>query len=95
MLHFYNVLSEMELRTQGSRPRPRTQKKIRGQGQSFRGQILSRPRTEMLETKAKDTKASVLQKKGLQNFFSGHLQKKKEKSSTKIFPGDFKKKKTV
>ena len=44
-------------------------KKIRGQGQSFRGQTLSRPRTGMLE--AKDTGASVLQtKKGLQNFFS-------------------------
>ena len=28
--------------------------KIRGQGQSFRGQTVSRPRTEMLETKAKD-----------------------------------------
>ena len=29
-------------------------KKIRGQGQSFRGQTLSRPRTGMLEAKAKD-----------------------------------------
>ena len=36
-------------------------KKIRGQGQPFRGQNLSRPRTGMLE--AKDTGASVLQKK--------------------------------
>ena len=43
------------------RPRPRTQKKseakakdtkkIRGQGQPFRGQTLSRPRTGMLEAK--------------------------------------------
>ena len=40
---------EMESRTQGSRPR--TQKKIRGQGQSFREQTLSRPRTGMLEAK--------------------------------------------
>ena len=49
-------------------------KKIRGQGQRqpFRGQTLSRPRTGMLETK--DTATSVLQKKGLQNFFSGDLQ---------------------
>ena len=40
-------------------------KKIRGQGQGqpFRGQTLSRPRTGMLEAKAKDTAASVLQKK--------------------------------
>ena len=46
-------------------------KKIRGQGQRqpFRGQTLSRPRTGMLEAKAKDASASVLQKKGLQNFF--------------------------
>ena len=29
-------------------------KKIQGQGQPFRGQTLSRPRTEMLEAKAKD-----------------------------------------
>ena len=36
-------------------------KKIRGQGQAFRGQTLSRPRTGMLE--AKDTSASALQKK--------------------------------
>ena len=34
---------ELESRTQGSRPR--TQKKIRGQGQPFRGQTLLRPRS--------------------------------------------------
>ena len=47
-------------------------KKIRGQGQGlpFRGQNLSRPRTGMLEAKAKDTGASVLQKKKVfKNFF--------------------------
>ena len=38
-------------------------KKIREQGQPFRGQTLSRPRTAMLEAKAKDTSASALQKK--------------------------------
>ena len=38
-------------------------KKIRGQGQPFRGQTLSRPRTGMLEAKTKDTSASALQKK--------------------------------
>ena len=44
-------------------------KKIRGQGrgQPFRGQTLSRPRTE-------DTAESVFQKKGLQKSFSGNLQ---------------------
>ena len=72
-------------------------KKIRGQGQGqgqpFRGQTLSRPRTGMLEAKAKDQghKAQVLskkKKKGLHKNFSGDLQKKKKKKKkvfTKIF----------
>ena len=83
-------LPEVESRTQGSRPRPRprTQKKLRGQGQGqgqpFRGQTLSRPRTGMLEAKAKDQghKAQVLSKK-----------KKKKKVFTKIFQAISKKKK--
>ena len=89
----------MESRTQGSRPRPRTQKKSeakakdslseyrhsRGQGQPFRVQTLSRPRTGMLEAKAKDTSASALpQKKGLHKNFLGDLLKKK-RSSQKFF----------
>ena len=50
-------------------------KKIRGQGQPFRGQTLSRPRTGMLEAKAKD---------------QGHKRKcspkkKKKRSSQKFF----------
>ena len=62
-------------------------KKIRGQGQGqgqpFRVQTLSRPRTGMLEAKAKDQghKRKVLskkkKKKGLHKNFSGDLQKKK------------------
>ena len=53
-----------------------------GQGQPFRGQTLSRPRTGMLEAKAKDQehKAQVLskkKKKGPHKNFSGDLQKKK------------------
>ena len=55
-------------------------KKIRGQdqGQPFRGQTLSRPRTEMLEAKAKDQghKAQVLsekKKKGLHKNLSSDL----------------------
>ena len=64
-------------------------KKIRGQGQLFRGQTLSRPRTGMLEAKAKDEghkrKCSPKKKrKGLRKNFSGDLQKKK-KVFTKIF----------
>ena len=68
-------------------------KKIQGQGQPFRGQTLSRPRTGMLEAKAKDQghKAQVLskkkKKKGLHKNFSGDLQnkKKKKRSSQKFF----------
>ena len=54
-------------------------KKIRGQGQGqpFRGQTLSRPRTGMLEAKAKDqghNRKCFPKKKGLQKSFSGNLQ---------------------
>ena len=67
-------------------------KKIRGQGQGqgqpCRGQTLSRPRTGMLEAKAKDQghkrKCSPKKKKkGLHKNFSGDLKKKKV--FTKIF----------
>ena len=44
------------------------QKKIEGQGQFFRGQTLSRPRTGMLEAKDQGPRPRV-QKKGLQIFF--------------------------
>ena len=63
-----------------SRTRPKTHKKIRsqGQGQPFRGQTLSRPRTGILE--AKDTSASDLQKeKLLQKNFSDDEQKRNTK----------------
>ena len=51
-------ITEVESRTQGSRPR--TQKKIRGQGQEqpFRGQTLSRPRTGMLKDQGHKRKCS-------------------------------------
>ena len=52
-------------------------KKIRGQGQPFRGQILSRPRTGMLEAKAKDqghSRKCSPKKKGLKKSFSDNLQ---------------------
>ena len=56
-------------------------KKIRGQGQGqgqpFRGQTLSRPRTGMLEAKAKDqghSRKCSPKKKGLQKSFPGNLQ---------------------
>ena len=69
----------MESRTQGSRPRPKTQKN-RGQGQPFQGRTLLRLRTGMLEAKAKDQghkRKCSPKKKGLYKNFSGDLQKKK------------------
>ena len=82
-------------------------KKIRGQGQGqgqpFRGQTLSRPRTGMLEAKAKDQghKAQVLSKKKKKKVFTKILQaiskkkkkKKKKKGLHKNFSGDLQKKK--
>ena len=70
-------VAEVDSRTQGSRPR--TQKKIRGQGQGqpFRGQTLSRPRTGMLEAKDQGHKRKCSsKKKGLHKNFSGDLHKK-------------------
>ena len=74
-------------------------KKIRGQGQGqpFRVQTLSRPRTGMLEAKAKDQghKAQVLsktkKKRSSQKFF--RRSPKKKRSSQKFFRRSPKKKK--
>ena len=74
----------MESRTQGLRPRPRTQKKFRGQGQT-----LSWPRTGILEAKDQGHSASVLQKKVFKQFFSGDLQKRKTKKVFANFPRGF------
>ena len=67
-------------------------KKIRGQGQGqpFRGQTLSRPRTGMLEAKAKDQrhkrKCSPKKKRSSQKFSRRPPKKKlKKKVFTKIF----------
>ena len=52
---FRRYLPEMESRNQRSRPRSRNQKHPRqGQRPTFRGQTLSRPRTGMVEARAKD-----------------------------------------
>ena len=58
-------------------------KKVRGQGQPFRGQILLRPRTGMLKAKSKVTGRKCSQKKGLKIFFQA-ISKKKTVSK-KIF----------
>ena len=55
-------------------------KKIQGQGQPFRGQTLSRPRTGMLEAKAKNQghsrKCSPNKKRVFKNFFQAISKKK-------------------
>ena len=85
------LFPEVESKTQGSRPRPKTQKKSeakakdtkkfrgQGQGQPFRGLTHSRPRTGMLEAKAKDQghkRKCSPKKKGLRKNFLGDLRKK-------------------
>ena len=91
-------------RTQSSRPRLRIQKKIRGQVQPYRGPPVQGQRTGTLEDKAKNSGASVLQKRGLEKFFSikktaskffsDHLPpKKRKKRSPKHFSSDLQKKK--
>ena len=49
-----NAETEVKSRTQGSRSRPRIQKNPRPR-HTFQGQTLLRPRTGMLDAKAKDT----------------------------------------
>ena len=63
-------LSEVESRTQGSRPRPRTQKNARGQGQGPRtqAQLLSKKKKKKVFTKTFQA-----------------ISKKKKKVFTKIF----------
>ena len=83
---------EVESRTQGSRPRIQ---KIRGQGQPFRGQTLSRPRIGMLEAKAKDTGSKCSSKKKVfkQIFQAISKKQSKKKGLQPNFSGDIQKKK--
>ena len=60
-------------------------KKIRGQGQPFRGQTLSRPGTVMLEAKAKD-KCSQKKKRSSQNFSSAPQNFNNSKNSAVLEP---------
>ena len=69
-------------------------KKIQGQGQGqlFRGQTLSRPRTGMIEAKAKDQghkRKCPPKKKGLHKNFSGDLHKKRFPKNFSCFTQNF------
>ena len=75
--------------SRGHKARGQGQKKIRGQGQGepFRGQTLSRPRTRMLEAKDQGHKRKCSPKKRLfKNFFQA-FSKKEKKRSSKFFSG--------
>ena len=65
---------------ENTRLKAKDTKKIRGQRQPFRKQTLSRPRTGMLEAKAKDQghkrKCSPKKKRSSQNFFRRSPKKK-------------------
>ena len=81
-------MAEVKSKTQGSRPRSRTQK-IQDLGYTFQGQILLRPRTGLLEAKAKDTarKCSPKKRSTLKMFAnfpqtSGNLKRTKKKRSS-------------
>ena len=61
--------------SRGHNARGQGHKKIRGQGQPFRGQTLSRPRTGMLEAKDRGHSPRCSpKKKGLKKSFLGDLQ---------------------
>ena len=105
--HYYSRGGVEDTRLE-AKAKAKDTKKIRGQGQGqgqpFRGQTLSRPRTGMLEAKAKDQghKAQVLSKKKKkkkvftkisQAISKKKKKKKKKKVFTKIFQAISKKKK--
>ena len=80
-----NLIAEMESRTEGSRPRLRTQKKIQGQGRpSENSPFEAKDKNARGQGHGPRTQTQVFFKKkqkGLQNFFSGDLQKNgREKS---------------
>ena len=104
--HFFSRIQvgtyvpEVESRTQGSRPRPRTQKKSEAKAKDSlsenrlsrgQGQECSRPRAK---DQGHKRKCSPKKKKGLHKNFSGDLQIKK-KGLHKNFLGDLQKKKVI
>ena len=87
-LTLHRLLSEVELRTQTSRSRPRAKNKLRGQGQPFRGQTRSRPRTGMLEAKDQGHRRKCSQKekkKIFRNFVQAISKRGKQKRSFQFF----------
>ena len=79
------LLPEVKSRTQGSRPRPRTQKNLRPRPRTAlprgQGQECSRPRPR--------TQAQVFSKKRSSKIFSADLRKRKTKKVFAKFPRGF------
>ena len=91
-------LSEVESRTQGSRPRPRprTQKKSEAKAKAKdslsedrhsrgQGQECSRPRPRTKDTKRKCSPKKKKKKRSSQKFFRRSPKKKKKKKKKKVF----------
>ena len=76
---YFNNANQRWSRGHKARGQGQGHKKIRGQEQPFRGQTLSRPRTGLLEAKAKDQghKRKCSSKKSPHKNFSGDLHKKR------------------
>ena len=86
---FFEILQMIRGGVEDTRLEAKDTKKIRGQGQPFRGQTLSRPRTGMLEAKAKDQehkrKCSPKKKKVFTKIFQAISKNEKKRSSQKFF----------
>ena len=78
----------MESRTQGSRPRPSTHKKYEAKD-SFSGTVPLVAKDRNAWGQGQGHKRKCFQKKGLQIFFSGVVQKKKAKKVFANFPRGF------
>ena len=84
-----SFLPEVESRTQGSRPRPRTQKISQAKDSPYEDRPSRGQEQECSRPRTKDTGASVLQKKGLQNNFFNHSKKEKYKKGFRKFSARF------
>ena len=89
--------AEVESRTEQNTTQGQGHKKIRGQGQPFRGQILSMPRQEYsrLRPRTKDTvrrKCSTEEKKSLEKIFFRRSPKKRSKNIFRQSPKEENKK---
>ena len=84
MRRFLFKLSEVESRTQGSRPRPRTQKNFKAKDRPSRGQG-PRTQTQVFSKKKKVFKNFFRRKRSSKNFFQAIYTRGNQKRSLQIF----------